>query len=311
MGILSNNLRNMALEKPENRYKSYLKIGNATMFKMPENGNVLMDVIPYRVTSQTYHDYNPNSYSFVKSSPKFSFTRSFAIHRKIGAEERNIICPTSLGLRCPICEEQRVFTENFKNKAKRDEWREKGFSPQYRQLVNFYDLSKADGVMYVWDVPVSYFLKVILAEIKNDSSYENFAEIENGLTLNVKFRPGEFKDREGKPTPVVKDISFLKRNKDYTLADIDKAYNLDDMLDVLPYEDVSQLFFNGVIENKSPAPEVSKAEVPKSASTVADTRQVSKGVCPHGHEFGKDALMKESCASCDQTIWNACCQAKR
>lgn len=307
MGILSNNLRDMALEKPENRYKSYLKIGNATMFKMPENGNVLMDVIPYRVTSQTYHDYNPNSYIFVKSSPQFSFTRSFAVHKKIGAEERSIVCPMSLGLRCPICEEQRVFTENFKNKAKRDEWREKGFSPQYRQLVNFYDLSKADGVMYVWDVPVSYFLKVILAEIKNDSSYENFAEIENGLTLNVKFRPGEFKDREGKPIPVVKDISFLKRNKDYTLADIDKAYNLDDMLDVLPYEDVSQLFFNGVVEKKS---EASKVEALESASAKTEVRQTPKGVCPSGHEFGKDALMKESCSSCPEDVWNACCKAK-
>lgn len=313
MGILGDNLKNMANETKESNFTSYLKKTAAPFYKMELDTNLMLDVIPFKVTSNTYHDYHPSLYKFVKASPNYSFTRAFAIHNNVGADERSVVCPQSIGERCPICEEMRVYTENFKNRDKMDEWKNKlRRTTSYRQLLNFYDLNKGDGVMYVWNVSVSYFLKKILDEVKCNSAYANFAELENGMTLLAKIRAGTMKNKKGEPVPSVSDISFLPRNKAYTQADVEKAYNLDDMLDVLSYKNLHSLFFNGFIENeeKKEAPVAPPPTAPAAQAPIAKapTTEPQAGTCPHGNQFGVDFMQKENCRVCPQEIWNVCCK---
>ena len=62
-----------------------------------EKGRYLIDVVPYETTSKNH----PNGVA----AGVVWYQHPFKIHHGIGADGKSVVCPTTIGKKCPICEE--------------------------------------------------------------------------------------------------------------------------------------------------------------------------------------------------------------
>jgi len=138
--------------------------------------------------------------------------------------------------------------------------------------------------------------------------------LEEGYTLRIRFTEEQFGKNKFADTG---RIDFEKREKVYDKSILDKVPNLDEVLVVLPYEQIEAKFFDSE-EDDAPT-EVNAAieevidevieedEPPRKSKTIAKPA-TTHGKCPHGHVFGEDEGAYPECSEC--TEWNACADAK-
>jgi len=68
-----------------------------------EKGTVGLHILPYEVSRKGHPD-------GVKVGDMW-YKRPFKVHAHVGPEDINIVCPTSIGMRCPICEEAKKLAD--------------------------------------------------------------------------------------------------------------------------------------------------------------------------------------------------------
>jgi len=87
----------------------YLNLPREINVFNPEPGSrVKLDFLPYEVTDARHPD-RDNELG-VAIPGELWYKRPFKVHRNIGAGNETVVCPSSVGKKCPICEYRRNWT---------------------------------------------------------------------------------------------------------------------------------------------------------------------------------------------------------
>lgn len=296
--------------------------------------DILLDFIPYVVTDSHHPDRDVDESRAIVDS--LWYKRPFKVHRNVGVDNETVVCLTSVKKKCPICE----FVAEQRRKGK--DWEEiKDTIAKDRNLyaVIPIDSENHDDIIHVWDVSWFLFQNELNEQLEEEPDNGIFPALEEGLTLDVKFRWKKF----GKNLfPETRDIDFKERDEQYDEKILDDVPNLDEMLNVLSYKELEAKFLE--LDDEEPAEEIadehpsstqrrktSESEIEKEDVDEKPSRRKRRGPeekedtdekpkrsrrvraeeqeenkCPHGFEFGakKDCEKHDECDKCE--VWDDC-----
>lgn len=229
----SNVTADIARRKKEGSTYGYLKLPQGvSMFK--ESAKVRVDIIPYIVSDPHHMDGNPE-YPDAANPGNPWYKKPIYIHRNVGADNESIVCPKTIGKKCPICEHrskqqsQGVDKESLIDKA---------------QLRNLYVVIPKGSKDYeenfhIWDISNALFQKQLDEELSENPSNGNFPDPIDGKTLSIRFTEKTFAKNKYFETS---RIDFEEREEGYKDSIMDKAPNLDDMISIYPYKELEKMF---------------------------------------------------------------------
>lgn len=232
--------------------------GTSALFNLPEDaeffkekkGKFLIDIIPYEVTKPGHPDeVEPGD---------IWYKRPFFVHFGIGTAEKAYICPRSVGQKCPICEyRERLMKEDF------DEHKEviDALKPRVRVLYNVRVLNSSkydEDKVYLWQIAFANFQKQLNTEIREgEEEWADFPDPEVGYTLKVRFVEESF---QGRKFLQADRIDFIERDEPIPDEILEQAYPLDDILKVLPYEKLEEIFWESADTLPEPSDHIEEEE---------------------------------------------------
>ena len=332
------NARRRAEKRQKESEFGYLALPEGmSMLKVKKEGVKRLDFLPYMVTV----DHNPYA-----DKDTLHYERTFYTHRSIGTEPNTYICPQkTIGKKCPICEAKaKLSAAGFDDcdTEKEVEVRKKQISdlrPKERQIFNVIDMTDPDKGIQIWDVSFYLFGKKLDAQVRNideDEDYDGFMELKGGSTLKIGFEEKSFDKNKFYD---VESIHFKPRKKDYGEDILEEVAHLDEILRILPYNELRKIFLQledddddedgkkGTKERKKDAKKVEKDDkedefVYSSGyddessddktgdddedKTDDEDKDDKKGdddgdnKCPFDHTFGKDNDKTDDCKTCEK-----------
>lgn len=194
----------------------------------PKKGTYRLDVIPYVVSASRHPD-------GVKEGDIWC-RRPFLIHFGVGVDNKRQICPRTVGSPCPICE----YYERERRRPGADEDALKEIRAKARELYNVIDLNDKEAGIQVFEMSYHLFGKQLEHEINeaDDDDVAGFAELKDGKTIKVRF--SEASMGVNKFLEATR-IDFLDRS-DYKKSILDEVVNLDEVFNILSYEDLEAMF---------------------------------------------------------------------
>jgi len=218
-------------QKSGNAY-GYLNLTRDVNMFSPEPGSrVKLDFLPYEVTDPKHPDLNPDAEIAVKGS--LWYKRPFSTHRNIGVKNESVICLASVGKKCPICEyrQKRI-------KAGADSEETDALKPSRRNLyvVVPLDSKKHEVKPHVFDISQYLFQELLNEELAEDDENGIFPSLEEGLTLKIRFDSKTIGNSQ--PFAEASRIDFIERDDQYEEKILDEVPNLDEILNVLSYEEL-------------------------------------------------------------------------
>lgn len=244
---------------------STLSLAEGVELHKPEKGRESFDVLPYRVSVDTHPE--------VKKGDLW-FERTYLAHRNVGPEEAFIICPRTIGKKCPICEEY----NRLKKDPDADEDVVKGLRAKERQLFNI-RLEGEDDVKLL-DISTFLFGQLLEAEIR-EGNEDNaaFAELKGGKTLKVRWD----QKKMGKQEFVeASRIDFIDREDLDEDEILEAVQDLDKILIIHTYEEIEKMMAGGADEE----PEEDKED--KDDETEEDDVPAKKGKAKKKEEEPED-----------------------
>lgn len=223
--------------------KDYLNLPQGYPIFKEKGGTsgVLLDVIPYTVSTNAHPDRRKETGSAIKGS--LWFKRPIKVHRSVGLENEDIICPTSIGKPCPICDKAKRM------KANDEDYED--YSPLFpsnRTLYNVIPIQQKGfkEIPHIWDISDFCFYNKLKEELLEDERNEIFPDLKNGKTLKCRFSEESMPSKKGKPTVFGKAsrIDFVERDYEYDDDIMDDALNLDKIILVKSYEEIKELFYS-------------------------------------------------------------------
>ena len=335
-------------ERSEKSNSSYLTLptGIKSYNVESEARKVKLDILPYTI-SDPYHPCK-DPVNKIALQGDLWYRRPIKVHRNVGQGNAKLICPTSVGKKCPICEYQK---KRFNEGAPKDET-----VPMYPQQRSLYIvIPDGEDDIYVWDMSNKMFQDMLIEELKDNPDNEIFPDLEEGKTLEMRLKWKSIGEK-GKPFPEVTNISFLDRDP-YKASILDEVPDLDTILNVKSYDEIKNLYFEldeepdgGSLksedepekeekherksrkvekdsepekeektERKSrrsePEPEKEKEKEPEKEerrsrrSESEKSESDTKEKCPHGLHFGKDFEKEDICDKC--VLWDDCYDANK
>lgn len=209
---------------------------NVRVFKEEPGSRVSLDIIPYTVTDPKHMDQNKELGIAVVGEQWYK--KPYKIHRGIGAGKESYVCLTSFGKKCPICEYRAKRVRD--GDAKDEEL--KSLRPSNRNLYVVIPLGVKDceEKPHIWDISQYLFQDKLNEELAEDEDNAVFPDIEEGLTLKIRFSEEKF----GKNTfAATSRIDFEEREHSYTEKDLKDVPSLDEVLQVLSYNELEAKFF--------------------------------------------------------------------
>jgi hypothetical protein len=326
-----------SMEKPKNAY-GYLKIPNElNVFKTEASTEVVFDILPYPVTDKNHMD--NRKYEDDAQEGNFWWKRPIKVHKNVGPEDTTIICPTTIGQKCPICE------HGSQRRKAGDEWEEiKDIFPKDRTifLICIVDASECEidypvGEVFLLDQSYHTFTKYLLEEVDRAIDNDNFPDPYDGLSLRVFWRGKKIGknnfNEAGK-------IDFEEREVQYEEDFVNQLPSLDDTLIILDYKEIQALYFGmedlddtdvdkeQLEEETTSAPKrekkttssrstprntkkettSEKKPTPKKKETPSPDKKSETPTCPvEGLTFATDFDQYNECDTCE--IWDACKEA--
>lgn len=269
---------------------------------------VNLDILPYFVTDTKHPDRNEEFDAAIEG--KLWYRRPYLQHGRIGANNTTIVCPRSISKKCPICEDHdRLRAEG----AAWDSPEMSGRRPQRRNLyyvmfpedVGDYETERA----YLWDIAHGNFQELLFQELELKEEYADFALLDGGFTLAIRFAVKSF---SGTEYAVASRIDFKPRKNKYTENLVRELTALDEVLIVKSYSEVSRIFFDTSGEDEgSEGVNGGAGSGAARAASLSSVAQASSGrddKCPHGYRFGWDTDTKSECGECE--VWGACMDAR-
>lgn len=228
------------------------------VFKEDPGSRVNLDIMPYEVTVSNHPDRDDEYEIAVNGS--LWYKRPYWLHRSIGSDNQSIVCPSSAGQKCPICEYR---AQLLKEGADWSDDSVKALKPSMRNLYVVIPKGnkKYDEVPHVWDISQFLFQEKLNEEIGENEEYEVFPDLEEGLTLRIRFSKESFGSNKFAETS---RIDFKKRDKPYDESILEDIPSLDDLLEIPSYKAVEAIFFGG-IDPEEVDPEEEEEEEKKPA----------------------------------------------
>jgi len=186
----------------------------------PGSRNVLLDILPYEVTSKKHPDRNEEEEIAVEGS--LWYKSPIWTHRKVGAGNDTVICPLMTAKKpCPICEYRAKLQKQGADKEDI-----KALRPSKRNLYVVVPLNdrEEEAVPHIFDIADYNFQKLLNEEIQTDDSVQIFPDLEEGLTLKVRFDSSTVGG--GKPYAEANRIDFEERKEAYDESILEGFQNL-------------------------------------------------------------------------------------
>jgi hypothetical protein len=199
---------------------------------------VKLDFLPYVITDPNHPCKNP-SLEIAMVGDQWWY-RPFKIHRDVGSDRKTstVVCPHSVGKKCPICDYQKKLFDQGAPKTETVP-----LYPKDRALYVVIPLGQKayEETPHVWDMSKKMFHDILVELLEEDDSNEVFPALDEGKTLEISFKWDTIGEK-GKPFPEARNIIFSDREP-YDEKILDEVPNLDDILVILPYEELSNKFF--------------------------------------------------------------------
>ena len=214
----------------------YLIIPKGITVFSPEPGSkVKMDILPYEVTNPKHPDRNDELEIAVPG--ELWYKRPFKIHRNVGVEKDTVICLSSFGKKCPICEYR---AKRMKEGAEKEE-----LDSMKASLRNLYCVvpighKKYEEKPHVWDVSQYLFQNLLNDELEENEDYGAFPDLEVGYTLRIRFDSSSIGG--GNAFAEASRIDFDDRDEVYEDDILDEVPDLDAMLTELSYKEMDLKF---------------------------------------------------------------------
>ena len=239
-----------------------------SVFKVEPGGRASFDVIPYEVTDPNHMDRNDKHE--VATPGELWYKKPYKLHRNVGVQNDAVVCPTSSGQRCPICEYKAA---RLKEGVEYDEVKELRPSLRNLYLVIPKGMKDYDEKVHVWDISQFCFQDILNDELAEEDDYGVFPDLEEGMTLRVRFSA----EKLGKnPFAKASRIDFEERDQQYHEDLLKKLPNLDEVLTMSDYATLEAKFFELETEQAGPAVEEEEPEEeapkPKPVRKRKDTK---------------------------------------
>ncbi len=312
----------------------YLKLPKGISVFNPEQGKTIkLDFMPYEVTSKKHPDRNVEDEIAVPGS--LWYKRPFKIHRNIGVDNDKVVCLTSIGKPCPICEKRAELIRQDADKEDTDALKQ---SARNLYAVIPLDSKKHEADPHIMDMSQYLCQDEINKTLMEDEEFEVFPDLEEGLTMKCRFDAATIGN--SKPFAELGKVTPVKREEQYTEDILDDIPNLDEVLNILTYKELEAKFLEldeddtaeDTPEEEKETPTRTKFE--RKGKTVKpedkdenedDEKEIERekkrkarkekrgkekepdkdNKCPHGHTFGKDCdEYEKDCLDCDE--WDDC-----
>jgi len=334
----------MSREKDKSRESSYgyLNIpSNITVLKIGSTDKVHLDFLPYVVSDENHPDRVEDQLAVPGD---LWWRRPFRIHRNIGPSNQTVVCPSTYGLPCPICEYRKKL---FAEKADKELTDPLKLSYRYLYIVQPIGHEKFEESLHIWDISYTLFQKLLDQEVDEDESRMDFPSLEGGLTLDIRFT----EEQLGKNKYYEASRIDFSEREDYEESILDEIPDLDKVLTLMTYKQLEALFLDfeeddeeeeeekPVRRKRNTAPpeveeEVEEEEVveeevekpvrkkrttkkpepePEEEEEKTRKRKAAKKIepkekCPSGYKFGVDTDDHDECDTCN--LWDTCIEKK-
>ena len=229
------------------------------IFKEEPGGRALLDFIPYIVKDETHMDRDERAGIAIPGNEETDlwYKKPYRLHRSIGSENKSVICPTTWGRKCPICEYKAT---RLKDGAEYDEVRE--LKPSLRNLYLVVPLGMKDykEEIHIWDFSQFLFQDKLNEELDENEDYCSFPDLEEGLSVRIRFSEEKFMNNSFAETS---RIDFEEREGHYDEEILDEAPCLDDVIVCPSYDEVEALFFEMGDDAPDATPDDTPGPTPK------------------------------------------------
>lgn len=217
---------------------SYLKLTHDLgFFKVTPGSKIRLDFLPYVVTNKKHPDRDDTTGAAVPGSEWYRLP--FKVHRNIGANNETVVCPTTFGKKCPICAHKEILRKN--GEASDDDM--KALAPQRKNLYIVVPRGVKDyeEKPYIWEMSQFLFQDVLNEELEENDDNTRFPDLDEGLTLKIRFTEESFNKSKFAKTH---RIDFEERDEPISKKIRKLIPNLDELLQVLSYDELSAKFFD-------------------------------------------------------------------
>jgi len=225
-----------AVKQVSTKGSYYLNLPNGVKLYNAEadTRRIKLDFLPYKVSDPNHP--NKDEKNEIALPGSLWWRRPILVHKNVGADNEKVICLKSVGKRCPVCEFQK---KRFNEGAPKEETKE--YYPQRRSLFVVVPIDQdIDEEPMIWDMSDRMFLDVLVDELEEDDSNEIFPDLEEGKTMEISLKWNTIGER-GRPFPEARSIRFLDREP-YDDKILKEVPDLDKILNILSYEDISNKF---------------------------------------------------------------------
>jgi hypothetical protein len=239
----------------------YLNLPKGISVFSPEpGGKSYLDFMPYVVTSDRHPDGIETGDIWYK--------RPFKAHRNIGADKTSVVCLTSIGKKCPVCEYRAQMIKDGRDKSETD-----ALKPSARNLYVVIPKKnkKLEEKPHVLDISQAMFQNLLAEELEEDDSHEVFPDLEQGLTLKIRW---DSKTIGGsKPFAEASRIDFEDRDEAYSEDIMEEIPDLDSMLNILSYKELEKKFLEMEDEEEEEEPTKPTPRKPKAPEPDDDDEE--------------------------------------
>lgn len=200
-----------------------------SMFSPEPGGKCHLDFMPYVVSSPKHPD--------GIEVGEIWYKRPFKAHRNIGVEKDSVICLTSIGKKCPVCEYRAQMIKDGRDKAETD-----ALKPSARNLYVVIPKKnkKLEEKPHLFDISQAMFQNLLAEELEENESNEVFPDLEQGYTLKIRW---DSKTIGGsKPFAEASRIDFEDRDDPYSEDIMEDIPDLDAVLNIMTYQMLEKKF---------------------------------------------------------------------
>ena len=235
------------------------------MFQTPNSGRVSFDILPYIVTDEKHPDRNDKMQ--VAQVGELWYKRPYRVHRNVGPNNDSYVCPSSIGKPCPICEYR---AKRKMEGADDEELRALNASKRNLYVVVPIGQKEFEEKPHLWDISQFLFQDKLNDELEENPDYEVFPDLEEGLTLKVRFTEASFgKNKFGE----VSRIDFDERKEQYTEDFLGEIPELDSVLNILSYKELQAKFLEMEPETEEEEEEEEKPKMSRGRKPVTSIRE--------------------------------------
>ena len=247
------------------------------VFKVEPGGRVTMDIMPYEISDPRHPD---SSDQVPLEVGDLWYKRPFKLHRNVGVDKESIVCPTSFGKRCPICNYR---AERMRAGADKEETGPMRASDRNLYAIIPHGVKGFDKKPYIWDISAFCFQNMLSEEIEESEENAEFANLEDGLTLKVRFSEESIGTGKGSTSfAKVSRIDFVERDEQYDEKILKDIPDLDKVLSCPDYKVLERKFLE--LDPDEEEEEETSAQAEPEEEEEAPTPRKRKKVKPEPEE---------------------------